>query len=51
MTNIGRRTLIAAAGAGLCAGPALASAADISFVIPYAPGGGFDAYVLSLIHI
>ncbi len=52
MVNIGRRTLMAVGASALL--PAFAAAAglphkDITFLIPYAPGGGFDAYVRTAI--
>jgi tripartite-type tricarboxylate transporter receptor subunit TctC len=53
--HIGRRDFIAgmaAAGTGLAMRPALAAAypaQDISFIIPFAAGGGFDQYVLAVL--
>jgi tripartite-type tricarboxylate transporter receptor subunit TctC len=46
-----RRALLGAGAGGLlaaCARPATGGG-DISFIIPYAPGGGFDAYVRAVI--
>jgi tripartite-type tricarboxylate transporter receptor subunit TctC len=54
--QIGRRDFIAGmalAGSGLGIPPAQATASfpakDISFIIPYAPGGGFDEYVRAVV--
>jgi len=46
-----RRAVLGAGAGGLlaaCAQPA-AGGGDVTFVIPYAPGGGFDAYVRAVI--
>src|SRR5580765_1338696 len=54
MSNVTRRELVVSAGLAAPAffAPRLASAAsadfparNIQFIIPYAPGGGFDVYV------
>ena len=49
-----RRDLVAGAGAALALGPKAFAApdfprGDINFIIPYAPGGGFDSYVRQVI--
>ena len=52
MVDITRRDLMISAAVGALAAPRTASAApsdypnkNIQFVVPYAPGGGFDIYV------
>jgi tripartite-type tricarboxylate transporter receptor subunit TctC len=47
-----RRDAVLGAGAALIGAPAFAAdfpRGDIQFIIPYAPGGGFDAYVRQII--
>lgn len=50
-SDLGRRTMLAASGMALLAACTAkpAKRPDIDFIIPYAPGGGFDSYVRTVL--